>query len=221
MTTDRLEDLRLRTYERDVTLEEVREFLTLEHTSDLMSRQDPANFIVAQDIKNFWWLYDWWAPIPDKPKKLSALSIIDQGWKINVVPNAPALTFDQALQQWYAAALKHCESIGLDPNNLGETAEDKQRRKNRERMAKTRMGIKVPDKRLADPVVSARVRELEDQRKQIELDGKVEEERLAAEVKEHQQLMIAASARRKEHVEAYKARMMDVGAEINALTAKQ
>lgn len=218
-----VEKLRERLTERDVVVEEVWDYIALQHKpSPGMEQQVIADFVTQQDIQNFWWVHDWWAPVPDKPNTLPTPAIIQFCWFVNHKVGTPSVSFNQALQQFYERAVAHCQANKIDTVQPGESAEERRKRRNRERMARVRRGIAVPEKALEGNVVlSAQVRSMEDQIKALKDESKVADQWHAEQVKVHQMAMIEASSHRKATAQDFKTRIEQLRTEIANLIAKQ
>lgn len=210
-----LERLKGRIMLRDVTLDEVWDYIRLNHAP---IQQEPEAFITAQDLANFWLMHDWWEPVPDKPAKLPTPEIRHLCWFIN----RPPMTFNDAMMEFSAKCVEHCEQAGLNPANPGETAAERRKRKNRERMAKVRGNLPVPEKVIKhDPVLAARVREIEEEIQRVKVAGEAQAEVANEETKRLLEAMHAASAHRKAIEADYKGRIAELRTEILNLTAKQ
>jgi hypothetical protein len=220
---ERVEFLRNRLLERDVTVEEVWDYLILNHQPHQgMVSQNLADFVKKEDLAAFWWLHDWWEPVANKPQTLPTPTILQFCWYVNHTPGAPATTFDDALKQFYQRALSFCKANDLDEANPGETADERKRRRNRERMALVRGHRPVPEKRLKDnETLKAQVRGLEAQALQLKQDAKDADEHLRLQVLQHQTAMLDAAQRRKECAADYKQRIEALREEVHKLTAKQ
>jgi len=218
-----LEVLRHRLTERDVTIQEIHRYLELNHQPHQgMVSQLYHTFVTPQDIPQFWWLFDWWDPVRDKPIALPSPTIIQFCWYVNHTPGAPAVTFNEAMQQFYQRCVAHCKLHDLDPANPGESAEERKRRRNRERMAKVRGHRSVPQKAIKhDETLAAQVRGLEAQCDLLKNEAKAIDEQLRLEVLGHQTAMMDASQRRKTTAQDFKDRIEVIRAEINSLIAKQ
>lgn len=218
-----VERLRRRMGEREVTVEDVWDFIILQHQPGPgMVMQNLADFVTQQDISNFWWVYDWWAPVENKPQNLPTPAIIQFCWFVNHAADMPAVTFNDALQQFYSKAVAHCQNANIDPANPGESADERRKRRNRERMAKVRGARQVPDKVLAGDVnLATQVRALEEQIEGLKSESKVADEWHATEVKRHQAAMIEASQSRKATAAAFQIQVEKLRTEIHNLTAKQ
>lgn len=219
----RLEHLRTRLGERDVTVEEVWDFLILNHQPPSnMVMQPLASFVTQQDLANFWSLYDWWAPVEKKPTTLPTPSIHQFCWNVNHAPNTPPVTFNDAMHQTYNRCVAWLRENNIDIVNPGESADARRKRLNRERMAATRAHRKVPDKLLkGNEPLAQQVRELERQRDNLKLDAKSTDDLLGEEVKRHQDAMNDAARRRREAKADFKDRIENLSAEIAQLIAKQ
>jgi len=126
------------------------------------------------------------------------------------------------MMQFYNRALAWCEANELDPINPGETAAQRKRRLNRERMAKVREHRATPKKALeGDSELAAQVKALEDQCSDLKVEAKLAEEWAKGEVLRHQEAMIEAAAKRKEIVMDFKTRIENLRTEIRTLIAKQ
>lgn len=216
------EFLRHRMDQRDVTVQEVRDFIALQHQPNVgMTMQPLEQFVTEKDLASFWWLHDWWAPVENKPNTLPTPSIIQFCWYVNHMPGAQPLTFDAAMQQFYSKAVAYCESAGMDPSAPGETAEDRRKRLNRERMAKVRGHLPVSAKKVKDEGTLAQVRALEAQCEQLKNEAKAEDERLRIAVVGFQTAMVEASSERKGTAQRYKEQIENLRTEIRTLTAKQ
>jgi len=224
MTTqaERIEQLRARLLEPDVQVEDVWDYCALQHQPHQgMVQQNLADFVTEQDIVNFHWLRNWWDPVPNKPSNLPTPTIMQFCWFINHTPGAPPVTFDGALKQFYERAVQHCQLNNIDPANPGETAEERRKRRNRERMAQVRGHRRVPDKVLKqDETLAAQVRSLEAQCDELKARAKVEDETLRHTVLEHQQAMMQASERRKTVAADFKMRIEGIREQIRGLTQK-
>lgn len=219
----RLEHLRTRLGERDVTVEEVWDYLILNHQPPVnMVMQQLASFVTQEDLAHFWWLHDWWKDVPDKPNTLPTPSINQFCWSVNHTPGAPPVTFKDAMVQTYNRSVAWLRSNNLDIIAPGESKDARAKRLNRERMAATRAHRKVPDKLLKNnEALSVQVRELERQRDQLKEDAKDADDLLGQEVKRHQEAMNDAAQRRREAKADYKMRIENLSAEIAQLIAKQ
>lgn len=219
-----LEVLRHRMGERDVTLAEVHRYLFLNHAPNVGQIQQPFHlFITDADLVSFWQLVDWWAPTPDKPATLPVPSIVHFAWNINHAPNIEPVTFMDAMRLWYNRAVQWLQSVDRDVANPGESKEDRERRRNRERMAKTR-SHRSPGKKVLkqqDPQVQAQVAELEGYVTQLKQDAEDTDALLLEETKRHQAAMEDAAKRRKEAAQDFKERIQKLRTEINSLIAKQ
>jgi hypothetical protein len=224
MTTqaERIEQLRERLLEPDVQVEDVWDYLALQHQPHQgMVMQNLADFVTKEDIANFFWLRNWWEPVLNKPNNLPTPTIMQFCWFINHTPGAPPVTFDMALKQFYERAVNHCKLNDIDPANPGETAEERRKRRNRERMAAVRGHRRVPDKELkGKEALELEVRALEAQCEQLKNAAKVEDEQLRHAVVEHQQAMMAASDKRKAVAADYKSRIEGIRGQILSLTQK-
>lgn len=223
MSQERIEYLRERLVAPDVQLAEVHEYLALNHQPlQGMVSQDYATFITEQDLSTFRWLFNWWAPVEDKPTTLPTPSIMQWCWNVNHAPGAPPVTFDMSMRNFYDRAINYCQLKDLNPEEPGESKEDRTRRINAKRMRDTRAHKKVPDKKLkGDPALSAQVRGLEEQVRALKAESKAEEDRLHAEVLEHQALMNDASRRKRESIADYKARIGVLVEQISTLTSSK
>lgn len=219
----RLEHLRTRLGERDVTVEEVWDYLILNHQPPInMQMQQLASFVSQDDLGHFWWLYDWWAPVEKKPQNLPTPSIQQFCWSVNYIPGTEPITFNGALQAHYQKCIAYLQANNMDTVRPGESVDDRRRRLNRERMAATRAHRKVPDRVLKDnEPLSQQVRELERQREQLKEDAKDTDELLAAETKRHMTAMNDAAQRRRDAKADFKERIQNLSAEIAQLIAKQ
>lgn len=220
---ERLEYLRTRITERDVVVEDVWDYLALNHAPHAgMQNQNLADFIKEQDLVSFWWLHDWWAPVQDKPATLPVPTIAQFCWNIAYAPGAEPITFDAALQQFYHRARAYCVANDMDPNNPGETAEERRKRRNRERMAAVRAHRRVPDKVVEhDEALAAQVRGLEQECEALKAEADRQDSYLKEQTKEHQRLMMESSAKRKEVAADFKARIENLRNEIRNLTTKE
>jgi hypothetical protein len=218
-----VERLRARLLERDVTIEEVWEYLLLQHQPNAgMVMQAPANFIEAQDLSHFWSLYDWWAPVEGKPANLPIPTIMQFCWNINHMPDVKPMTFMDTLWQFYHKGVAHCTTHDLDPANPGESKEARRKRKNREQMALARASRKVPEKLLqGDSELALAVRSLEAKYDTLKAQARDADAAAAADVKVHYEAMMVASDSRKAVAAAFKASLEEVRNEILSLTAKQ
>jgi hypothetical protein len=219
----RIEYLRGRLQERDIAVEEVWDYLALAHQPMTgMQMQHLASFIDSPDLPHFWSLVDWWSPVPDKPATLSTPTIQAFCWHVNHAPGTEPVTFNKAMFQFYQRAVAYLQANDIDPQNPGETADERKRRRNRARMATVRGHRKVPDKVLKDDeALSAQVRGLEAQIDQLKLEAAEVDTNLKAEVIRFQEQMIAASNRRKGAAEEFKNRIEQLRTEILNLTNKQ
>lgn len=220
---ERIEFLRARLAERDVTVEEVWDYIALQHQPHAgMQMQPLARFITEQDVANFWMLHDWWAPVAEKPSTLQGPTIIQFCWYVNHTPGAPPVTFYDAMLQWHKRATDWCRTVDLDPNNPGESAEERRRRRNRERMAKVRQHRPVPEKALKhDEALLAQVRGLESECERLKHEAKATDEEYRQRVIGHQQRMLEASEDRKSKAAEFKLRIDTLRQEIRSLTNKQ
>ena len=219
----RIEFLRTRLTERDVTVEEVWDYIALNHQPPVGQQMQPlARFVTEADLPNFWWLHDWWAPVVDKPTTLPTPTIIQFCWYVNHTPGSPAVSFNDALAQWYNRAVAHCKMHDMDPTNPGETAEERKRRRNRERMAKVRGHRAVPEKDLKhDEALLAQVRGLEGQCELLKKEAAEIDAELKMRVLGHQQRMLEASEERKTKAAEFKLRIDTLRQEIRSLTTKR
>lgn len=215
-----LEILRHRLTQRDVTVAEVHQYIQFQHTPmNGQVQQFLADFVSQQDLDNFWGLHDWWAPVPDKPTTLPLPSIIQFCWYVNYMPGTEPIDFNKAMFQFYNRAVEWLKLHNIDPQNPGETPEERRKRRNRERMAQVRGHRKVPEKQLKhDEGLLAQVRGLEAQIELLKQESKAKEEEIHAQVLGHQQRMMEASDRKKRTVQEYKARIETLQAEIRGLT---
>jgi hypothetical protein len=220
---DQLEHLRARMGARDVTVEEVWDYIALNHQPAYgMVMQQLALFVTPQDLVNFWMFHDWWAPVPDKPQNLPTPSIIQFCWYVNHLPTAPAVTFHEAMMVESDKRIAYCNANNLNPQNPGESREDRAKRLNRERMAKTRSHRKTPEKLIKhDDVLLQTVRAMEAQCDDLKREAKAAEEAITEEVKLHQAAMNEAAQRRRDCVADYKSRIDALRQDIRNLTAKQ
>lgn len=220
---DRLEYLRQRITERDVMVEDVWDYLALNHQPHAgMQNQNLADFIKAEDMLSFWWLHDWWEPVKEKPATLPTPTIAQFCWNISYAPGADPLTFDAALQQFYQRARAYCVANDMDPDNPGESAEERRKRRNRERMAAVRAHRRVPDKVVEhDEALAAQVRGLEQECDALKAEAERQDNYLKDLVKDHQRQMIETSTKRKEVAADFKTRIETLRNEIRTLTAKQ
>jgi hypothetical protein len=209
--------------ERDVTVEEVWDYICLNHQPNAgMAMQPLARFVSQADIGHFWGLHDWWAPVENKPPVLPTPLISQFCWYVNHAENAQPVTFMDAMVQFYNRCVAYCNAEGIDPANPGETADERRRRRNRERMAGVRGHRKVPDKVIKhDETLASTVRMLEAQCEELKAEAKAKDDELSDEVKVHQLLMIQASELRKRTKEDFKQRIEGLRAEIRNLTQKQ
>lgn len=221
MSAERIEELRMRLGALDVTVAEVHEYLALNHQPlNGMVSQNYAEFFTERDLSTFLWLYGWWAPVRDKPQTLPTPSIIQWAWNVNHAPGAPPVTFDDAMQNFYKRALAYCEQANLDPNNPGESPEDRKRRINAERMRNTRAHKKIPDKKLkGDDTLLAQVRGLEAEVANLKAESKAVEEELTAHVKGHQSKMMEFVEQRKLKDAEYRDRINSLLEQIQQLTS--
>jgi hypothetical protein len=218
-----LEVLRHRLTERDVTIQEVHAYIQLQHRPvQGQAQQFLADFVTAQDLVSFWQLYDWWAPVPDKPATLPVPSIIHFCWNVNYTPSTVPVTFMAAMHQWYGRAVAWLKQVDRDVVNPGESAEERTRRRNRERMAKVRGHRPVNKKSIAhDEVLSAQVRDLEAQCEMLKQTAAEDDTRLKEDVLGYQKRMIDASEERKRVASEHKERIEKLRTEIRSLITKQ
>ena len=219
----RLGRLKDRLLQRDVTVEEVWEYITIQHQPHAgQTPQSPASFVTQEDLVHFWSLHDWWEPVKDKPTNAPTPLISQFCWYVNTPSNTTPVTFMDAMMQFYNRALAWCQANDLDPAYPGETVAEKRKRLNRERMAKVRGHRPTPRKVLeADPELAAQVKELEEQCSALKVEAKLAEEWAKGEVLRHQEAMIEAAAKRKEIVMDFKTRIEKLRTEIRTLIAKQ
>jgi len=219
----RLGRLKDRLLQRDVTVEEVWEYITIQHQPHAgQTPQSPASFVTQEDLVHFWSLHDWWEPVKDKPTNAPTPLISQFCWYVNTPSNTTPVTFMDAMMQFYNRALAWCEANELDPINPGETAAQRKRRLNRERMAKVREHRATPKKALeGDSELAAQVKALEDQCSDLKVEAKLAEEWAKGEVLRHQEAMIEAAAKRKEIAADFKTRIEKLRTEIRTLIAKQ
>lgn len=218
-----IEQLRERLDQRDVTIEEIWRYLALAHMPiSGMVMQDTAKFISAADIPNFWALHDWWEPVKDKPSTLPTPRIVQFCWYVNHADGQPPLTFMESMTQFYNRAQAHCAATGVDPTAINETAGERKKRLNRERMEAIRGHRRVPDKVLPDdPVLASQVRELEAECETIKVLAKHVDEYWSIEVKRHYDAMLVASGSRKQEAATHKESIENLRTKIRTLTAKQ
>jgi hypothetical protein len=224
MTTqvDKLEHLRARLSERDVAVEEVWDYLILNHQPlPGMQMQHLAQFIESEHLSHFWWLVDWWAPVPDKPPALAMPTIQQFCFNVNFTPGTKPVTFSDAIVNFYNRGVAHLQSVGMDPQNTGESKEERKRRENAERMRNTRGHRRVPDKKIKhDDILAGQVRGLEAERDRLKAEKATVVDKLTDEVKEFQARMMERSEARKATEAEYKARIDSINAEIRNLTQK-
>jgi hypothetical protein len=187
-----------------------------------MVQQNVADFVNPQDLVNFHWLHDWWDPVQNKPGNLPTPTIMQFCWFVNHAPGTQPITFDMALKQFYEKAVQHCKQNGIDPANTSESAEERRKRRNRERMAEVRGHLRVPDKILKqqDEALAAQVRAFEAQCEQLKAEAKAADERLRIAVTEFQTAMIEASTHRKTVASDFKSRIESIRNEIQKLMQK-
>lgn len=219
----RIEYLRARLLEPDVDIQDVWDYCALQHQPNPgMEMQSLASFVDEQALANFHWLHSWWAPVPDKPTTLPTPTIMQFCWYINHSPGAAPVTFDMALQQFHARCIQHCKTQGVDPDNPTESADERRKRRNRERMAATRGHRRTPERLIKhDEALAAQVRGLESECDAIKLQAKDQDEQWREVVLGHQTAMVGASNKRKEVAAGYKQRIEALRAQIRNLTAKQ
>jgi hypothetical protein len=219
---DRIAHLRARLDARDVTANEVREFIWLNHKpAHGQVQQDLASFVRDQDIAAFWWLHDWWAPVSDKPKVLPTPQLHQFCWSANYVWGASHSTMDMAMRTFYEKCVAHCNENKLPLDNPGESAEDRKLRRNRERMAAVRQHRRVPGNAVHDDALLARVRLMEADIEAMKAQAKAVDEQLKEEVRRHQEAMNTTAQYRKTVALEAKERIDEARAAIKMLTAKQ
>lgn len=221
--SSRVDELRDRLLERDVTYDEVCEYITLQHAPHTgQTPQSLPNFIDPQDIQRFWALYDWWEPVKDKPSNVATPTISQFCWYINTPHNTPPTTFLQALTIFHQRAIAWCDATGLNHAHPGETAAQRKRRLNRERMAKVRVHRATPKKVLEqNHEVADEVLALEARCEELRIESKAADDWAKAEVVKHQQAMIAAAANRKKLAADFKTQIENLRTEIRTLIKKQ
>ena len=221
---ERVNFLRARLLERDVTVEEVWDYIILQIPAlNGVVQQNLADFVTEADLVAFWWLYDWWLPVQDKPTTLQQPTIVQFLWNVNHVPGAVPLTFNAACEQFYHRAVAYCQGpADIDVNNPGESKDERKDRRNRERMAKARGHKKVPKKKVEhDEILMGQVRGLEEQAEQLKQQMEEEDARLTEDVVGYQKRMQDAADERKASKADFKQRIDNIRAEIRSLIAKQ
>lgn len=219
-TTERVEFLRARLTERDVTIEEVWDYLILaQQPINGMQPQALMDFVNQYDITSFWQLVDWWDPVPDKPTALANPTIQQFCYYLNYTPGTKPVTFSAAMITFYERAVAHCATVNVDPANTGESEKARKKRLNAERMRETRGHRRVPDKKLKhDDILATQVRELEAQREALKSEMETVKANFTAEVKAHQDAMIHASEQRRASELDYKKRIADINTKIHSMT---
>lgn len=209
------------------TVDQLREYCYLAFETRVgMWLQEADYYIQPDSMDAFNWLKGWWK-LPEYPSSLPAPNLLAFLWGIYVPVRedgcgpAHSVTLNDKIVEFYGRARAWCEQNGLNPDQPGETPEERRRRKNRERMAEVRAHRAIPDKVLTDDGVREQVRGLEQQIATLKERHKVADEALRQEVIEAQQRMIALSSTRKERAQEHKDAIAQLQKEIHNLTAKQ
>lgn len=219
---DESETLLKRMSARDVTLLEVRRYCYLTHTAELgsgLALQPLDIFIVDGDLEMFWWLYDWWLPVADKPMKLPQPRITQFLWASRYAVSVVPQTFNEKLREFYELAVTHCMEAGLDISNPALIQEDV-KHKRRDKMKAVRAFRKIDFKNIAPDNLDAALG-LEQEVKGIKEEAARQDIRLAEEVKQHQRNMIASAAERKKARSYYKGLILQKRQQIIAMSEKQ
>lgn len=212
--------------ERDVTVEEVRqwirqEFIDKEHPYGNLMSQDPDEFITEQSLANFWWLFDWWACAPKRPGNLGDPLIQTFCWNIQYGEQHVPLTFDQCCAQYYQKCVAYCKLEGLDPANLSETKEERRRRLNRERMRRQRGGEAPVSKDTPNSSPNPELDYARGEMARLQEEAKQADAEFADRVRYHYNEMTKLSADRKHAKDYYRSEIDKVREIVNSLIAKQ
>lgn len=203
------------------TVEELREYCALAFEDRPgMIKQEPVHFIPDDAMLAFNWLKGWWR-LDNYPQALPSPTLLAFLWGIYIREWDPPCTINDKVLDFHRRARAYCEQNGLNPDQPGESPEERRRRKNRERMAEVRGHRKVPDKAIKDDTVREQVRELEAQIETIKTLSQAEDEMHRQDVVMHQQKMIEAANERKAAAARHKEAIEKLRSDIKNLTAKQ
>lgn len=217
---DRIRELQDRMGEADVTLDEIHELLELNHKpSGGMVQQPIEQFIVQDDLAALKWLQNWWDPVLDKPQDLQTPTVPQFLWFINYAPGAEPVTFNNAMMQFYHRCVNWCRANGLDVDHPSESATERKRRRNRERMADVR-AHRTPKKLdvQSDPQVRARYKELQEQLEEIQIKAAKVEQQLKEQTLEYQRLMNETASERKARATEFRSKTKQIKEEMRKLS---
>lgn len=223
----RMLELRAKLDDASCTVQELIEYCMLAFPPRPgMWLQEADYFVQPDSMQAFTWLKGWWR-MDTYPQSLPEPNLLAFLWGIYVPLNedgtGPAhhVTLNDGFMQFINRARAWCQANNIDPDNMSETAEDRRKRKARERMAAARAGRKVPDKAIPDDTIRAQVRDIEAQIDAIKVIAKAEDEMHRQDVVNFQQQMIAASEARKAAAQQHKEAIDKLRSDIKNLTAKQ
>lgn len=219
----RVDFLEKRLLERDVTLDEVREYTWLSFQPKMEGQllHDLNTFITQEDLAAFWWLHDWWRPdggYPSRPA-LPSPKIAQFLYSANYSIGTPPVTFNRAMEIFYNKCVAYCKANDLNVVTPGLSKAERKREANKERMAHARAHRRLQTKQIPDEHL-ARVRELEDQLDTVKQQAADEDAVRKAKVVELQQAMTTASTERREAAAGWKGQIDHILAEIKTLTQK-
>lgn len=210
--------------QRDVTLDEVREWCYITHKpGNGQHQQNLMTFVQEGDLEAFWWLYDWWSPVASKPTTLPTPAIQHFCWFSLTADGQPEVSFLEAVKKFHTRAVAHCREADLNVVTPGESAEERKRRRNAERMAKARAHRRVPSKVAEELPTEQReqLANLENSIAALKAEAKSADNDIGAEVSKHYQAMLIAADIRKRTAAGYKERIDAMVELVKQLTAKQ